>query len=150
MHLFFYARGTEVLIPLWKMVIQSNFWRWKRRNLETNEEEEVLVQGVLRPSFLGAWEYIFPKEALPEVLAVLGVEECFLNDVRLKMLGKLFNARPVPKDAWELSKTIPTSHVLKDSQRGLSHSKIQGVNLHILGIKDDPMVELGGYYQEAL
>jgi hypothetical protein len=37
---------------------------------KTNKDTITLVQGVLRPTIFGAYEYIFPREALPDVISM--------------------------------------------------------------------------------
>ena len=75
MHLYFFVRGKFELVELWKAHAQVAYWKFRIFNNKTKKEEIKLVQGALRPSVLGAYEYVFPKEALPEVCRFLGITQ---------------------------------------------------------------------------
>ena len=168
MHLFFYVRGIKHQVDLWVTLAQGLFWKWKRTNLKTGKEEESLVQGALRPSILGAWEYIFPEECLAEAIAVLGVVSNSIdkntvgatptvkNKMKLSMIRKLFSAKKVPEYILEESLKIPTSITIKNSWRGVSNLHIPGIAIHIIGYKKDRRQTVPekngewGYEQEML
>ena len=153
MHLYFYARGIIDQIEKFKIISQSHFWVWKRKNIKTGEMEETLVQGALRPSLFGMWEYIFPEECLAEVLTVFGFTEedsylNFFNYTKLKnlqnqmlwgLLRKALNAKKVPKEVWKAAAKIPKSIKINNSMRGLSNNETfcPAVVLHLVGIKED-------------
>jgi len=153
MHLFFYIRGINHWVETWKAMAQGLFWKWTRKNLLTKKMEDFAIQGALRPSIWGAWEYIFPEEALPDVLAVFGIHQDltggmthhlklgqFVNKTKLAMLRKIFGAKKIPKEAFEIAKTIPPSMTLNGSYRALSHlghEIIPGIAIHPIGIKYD-------------
>jgi len=142
---------------------QGLFWKWKRINLETKKEEIILVQGALRPSVMGAWEYVFPEECLADVIAVMGLANSigaiptFMNKARLAILRKTFGAEKIPKEIFEEAAKIPPSIVLNDSYRGLSTLLVPGVCIHPIGIKreirrdfDFSSTGQGKFNQEAL
>jgi len=157
MHLFFFIRGINNQVELFKTIAQNHFWKWRRTNILKNKEEIILIQGGLRPSVFGAYEYIFPKEALPEVLAIFGItsnESYGFKKITLKarhyIMRKVFNCKPIPKKILDQVKNIPESIVLDNSERGLSHNKIIGVAVHVIGIKEDVFGQIKGYMQEFL
>ncbi len=150
MHLYLYARGILQQVKLWEAITQNHFWQWKRTKLKTGKEEITLVQGALRPSVLGAYEYIFPEDCLPEVLAVLGITNK-QRSFKLAVLRRVFGARAIPNKIYEEAKNIKPSIILNESKRGLHHSKINGVSVHVIGIKKDRFAKHScGYYQEWL
>ena len=76
------TRGINQQVELWKKFMETQMFSWKRkalknmvlsdgRKIKKGEEFSVPVQGALRPIQL--WEYVFPEECLPEVLAMLNV-----------------------------------------------------------------------------
>ena len=167
MHLFFYIRGIYNQVEVWKTAAQYQFWKWKRINLETGKEEITLVQGALRPSLLGAYEYVFPEECLPEVLSIMGISKgtvgaagTYMNKVKMKALRKVFRAKKIPKEAFKEALDIPSSVVVNNTNRGLSSLIISGVAIHPIGIKYDEFkekdwdrqagIDTGKYYQEML
>lgn len=157
MHLYFYVRGKFEQVELWKVHAQSAYWKWRRINLSTGKEEIILVQGALRPSVLGAYEYIFPKEALTEVCSFFGItknESYGFNKISLYArhfcLRKIFGARKIPKKILEKAKKIPPSFSTEEFERAVSNGIIGGVSVHTIGIKDDKIINLGGYNQEGL
>jgi hypothetical protein len=163
MHLIFYIRGINNQVEFLKTQLQSLYWKWNRTNLDTGLEESILVQGALRPSVMGAWEYVFPEECLKEVLAVIGAKEeythadRFKDKFRLAFLRKIFGAKKIPKKIYDEAAKIPQTIMLNDSWRGLSHCIVPGTALHIIGTKADDKrdfdfsdVGQGRYNQEAL
>ena len=164
MHLFFYMRGIYNQVEVLKTQLQGTFWKWKRINLDTGKEEEILVQGALRPSVLGAWEYIFPEECLAEVLCIMGIKgeeythsDRFKDKFRLAFLRKIFGAEKIPKEKYIEAAQIPQSIIIQGTWRGLSHCIIPGTAIHCIGIKKDDRRDfdftpqgLGRYNQEAL
>lgn len=164
MHLVFFIRGIYNQVEVLKTQLQSICWKWKRINLDTGLEEAILVQGALRPSVLGAWEYIFPEECLAEVLAVLGkttekytAADRYKDIFRLAFLRKIFSVKKIPKEIYEKAKEIPQSVIIDNCWRGLSHCIIPGTAVHIIGIKEDERRDFdftaqgqGRYNQEAL
>lgn len=153
MHLFFYIRGINNWVETWKAMAQGLFWKWERTNLLTGKQEQHALQGALRPSILGAWEYIFPEEALPDVLAIFGITKgmtggmtydkklgSYPNKFKLAAVRKLFSAKKIPKEAFEKAAKIDKSIVFPKSYRALSHlgpEIIPGIALHPIGIKAD-------------
>ena len=170
MHLYFFLRGNLPCVEMFKTLAQGQYWQWKRTNIETNKEETILVQGVLRPSVFGSYEYVFPEESLPEVLSILGylgegipaldydtAFKQFLGRRKMSILRKIFGCKAIPKKVFEVAKLIPHSIKLEGGTRGLSHLKIPGVAVHVIGIKEDKRGEFfhdleapNGFRQEML
>lgn len=143
--------------------MQSQFWKWTRKNLKTGKDETVLVQGALRPSILGAWEYIFPEDCLPEVLSFIGrVDPDDIgalkqpgNFFKLGVLRKIFGCEKIKTEVFDEAKKIPTTIYFNEFKRALTHCKIPGVAIHIIGIKKDIFRDFDfpdgtEYHQEAL
>lgn len=157
--MYFFVRGKFEQVELWKAHAQTAYWKWRRTNLDTGEEELTLIQGALRPSVLGAYEYIFPKEALKEVCAFFGINKEHLNGSGLSKIGinirhlalrKIFGCKKIPKKIIEEAKQIPDNFSTKEFERGGHDCKVPGVCLHVIGIKGDTMIDLNGYHQEGL
>lgn len=159
MHLYIFVRGKFEQVELWKSLVQSAFWKWRRINQKTDKEEITLVQGALRPSVFGAYEYVFPKEALAEVCSFLGItanESYGFGKIGLYgrhlALRKIFGAKKIPKKILEEAKTIPETFTMKEFERGVANCIIPGVAIHVIGIKKDVSRVMKGtdYYQEML
>jgi len=157
MHLYFFVRGKFEQVELWKAHAQTAYWKFRRFNNTTKKEETILVQGALRPSVLGAYEYIFPKEALTEVCRFFGIEkneQYGFNVISLHArhfaMRKIFGCRKIPKDILEKSKKLPGTFSTNEFERGCSDCIIPGVPLHVIGIKDDKIIQMCGYTQEGL
>lgn len=157
MHLYLYARGKFEQIELWKSLAQSAFWKWRRINNKTGKEEIILVQGALRPSVLGAFEYIFPREALTEVCSFFGItnnESYGFGKIGLYTrhfcMRKVFGCKKIPKDILNKAKDIPPTFSTEEFERGGSNCVIPGVAIHAIGIKADAEMILGDHTQEAL
>lgn len=157
MHLYLFVRGKFEQVELWKSHAQSAYWKWRRINQETGKEETILVQGALRPSVLGAYEYVFPKEALAEVCAFFGISEKSnygFNKIGLNTrhfaLRKIFGAKKIPTKILKQAETIPGTFSTAEFERGASNCIIPGIGLHVIGIKDDDHRVIGNYFQEAL
>ena len=159
MHLYLYVRGKFEQIELWKSLVQSAFWKWRRINNKTGKEEIILVQGGLRPSVLGAYEYIFPKEALAEVCSFLGIRTNppmdynylgMFKKFREFSMRRIFGARKIKKEILKKADLIPLSFSTEQFERCFGNCIIPGVSLHPIGIKDDIIRVLGNYTQEML
>jgi len=157
MHLYFYVRGKFEQVEHWKSHAQSAFWKWRRINKKTKEEEVDLVQGALRPSVLGAYEYIFPKEALVEVCSFFGIvanKQYGFGKIGLYTrhfsLRKIFGCKKIPKDILKKAKEIPLTFITEEFERGGSNCIIPGVAVHSIGIKEDREIIMGDYIQEGL
>lgn len=161
MHLYIFVRGKFEQVELWKSHAQAAYWKLRRINNKTGKEEMILVQGALRPSVLGAYEYIFPKEALAEVCSFFGIFHnvrdvnsfglagfpAFLRHLALR---KIFGCRKIPKKILEKAKTIPASFSTQEFERAGSNCIIPGVAVHCIGIKNDNIGEMAGYTYELL
>lgn len=157
--MYFYVRGKFEQVEQWKAHAQAAYWKWRRLNIETGKEEIILVQGALRPSVLGAYEYVFPKEALAEVCSFFGItknESYGFNKIPLYTrhfcMRKIFGAKKIPQDILKKAKTISPTFTTAEFERGCSNCIIPGVAFHVIGIKDDEVREFKdlGYIQEAL
>ncbi len=158
MHVVFYIRGKLSCVEWFKIMAQSMFFKWQRTNIKTGKIEEILVQGALRPSVLGTWEYIIPEECLAEFLAMMGLTDEKMIGVapsvkakaRLAVLRTMLGLTKIPKKIFEEAAKIPPSISLKDSWRGLSHLIVPGVSIHLIGIKKDRRDVAFGFEQEML
>jgi len=160
MHLYFYVRGVPSQVKLFEAHLQSQYWIWRRINLETNKEEETLVQGALRQSVLGAYEYVFPEECLADVLAVLGITttshigavNTAKNFLNLSILRKVFGCKKIPPKALKKAAKITPTMSIDGTMRGLSNIIIPGAALHVIGIKKDRREKAPqfGFEQEML
>lgn len=166
MHLYFYLRGNYPQVEIFKTMAQGLFWQWPRIDMKTGKEKVILVQGALRPSVIGTWEYVFPEQCLPEVLAVLGVTSSEdlgvsrgrkMAKARLATLRRIIGCKKIPKKIFEQAAKCPTSIKLDGSTRGLSHLKFPGVTPHVIGYKEDVTDEFfhdieapTGFIQEML
>lgn len=157
MHLFFFVRGKFEQVELWKSHVQAAYWKFRRTNNKTGKEIVQLVQGALRPSIFGAYEYIFPKEALAEVCSFLGIKSNesygfgkFGLYTRHFCLRKIFNCRKIPKRILEQAEKIPPTFSTNEFERGCSNCIIPGVPIHVIGIKDDDEGVIDDYTQELI
>lgn len=159
MHLYLFVRGKFEQVELWKAFAQAAFWKWRRTNPE-GKEETTIVQGALRPSVLGAYEYVFPKESLAEVCSFFGVKEHeeythadrFKDKFRLATLRKIFGVKKIPKKILKEAQLIPPTFTTGEFERGVSNCVIPGIGLHVIGIKEDDYRKFPetGYTQESL
>lgn len=157
MHLYFYPRGKFEQVELWKVHAQTAYWKFRRINIKTKKEEIILVQGALRPSVLGAYEYIFPKEALIEVCAFFGItknEQYGFGTIGLHSrhfaMRRIFGCSKIPNKILKKSKEFPSTFSTAEFERGSSNCIIPGVPVHVIGIKKDKIIEMAGYIQEGL
>lgn len=158
MHLYFYLRGIKNQVELFKIFAQNQFFKFRRTDLETGEVREELVQGALRESVLGAYEYVFPREALPEVLAMFGITSntsyphLRLSEAKHVALRGIFGAKKIPVKALKQAKDIPSTISINGFERALGDCKVGGVAVHPIGIKEDEYkkVKEWGVAQEML
>lgn len=159
MHLYLFVRGKFTQVEEWKAHAQAAYWKFRRINGKTGEEETILVQGALRPSVMGAYEYVFPREALTEVCAFFGIKDAgykFGNlkaeKLRLAVLRKIFQAKKIPKDILKKAAEMPSTFSTAEFERGCSNCIIPGIGLHAIGIKEDEYRYFPefDYTQEAL
>jgi len=163
MHLMVFVRGKFEQVEVWKCHAQAAYWKWRRLNNKTGKKEIKMVQGALRPSVFGAYEYIFPKEALAEVCSFFGivnygVPSFNLNSpfgqlkgkVQMKLLEKMFGCKKIPKAILKKAKEIPESFTTEEFERGGANCIIPGVAIHVIGIKEDRECIIGDYFQEGL
>ncbi len=150
MHLQFYLRGLPQELTLWKAMAQSQFFLWRRKDITTGEDDNTLLQAGLRDSVLGTYEYIFPKESLSTVLAMMkitepdymGCDPTIGRKFKLAVLRKMTGTRKIPKKYFEEAKNIDVSIELGNSERGLSHLRYGVTSIHLIGIKYDKVGEM--------
>jgi len=157
MHLYLYVRGKFEQVELWKVHAQTSYWKFRRANNKTGKEQEGIVQGALRPSILGAYEFVFPKEALAEVCSFFGITKNTSYgfgrlglSMRHAVMRKAFGCKKIPKKILKEAEKIPSTFSTKQFERGCSDCLIPGIGIHVIGIKDDVMGEMGDYTQEML
>lgn len=157
MHLYLYVRGKFEQLELWKCHAQTSYWKFRRMNNKTGKEETIMVQGALRPSILGAYEFVFPKEALAEVCSFFGImrnTQYGFGRLGLTMrhfaMRKVFGCKKIPEKILKAAEKIPPTFTTAEFERGASDCKIPGVAVHVIGIKEDRMDDLGDYHQEML
>jgi len=155
--MYLYPRGKFEQVELWKAHAQTSYWKLRRINNETGEEEIILVQGALRTSVLGAYEYVFPKEALAEVCSFFGIKTNTSYgfgriglETRHFGMRKIFGAKKIPKKILKKAETIPPTFSTEEFERGESNCIIKGVALHVIGIKDDKIGVIGNHTYEML
>lgn len=163
MHIVFFLRGVPQQVALWKAMAQNQFFKWRKINLKTNEEEIILVQGGLRDSVLGTMEFTFPEESLPTVLRImnqkygeLGVEKSIMSEVRVGVIRKILGLRKIPKKAFIESEKIEPSVMFDSLERGLSDLTGAKVSIHLIGYKKDKRGKMinpatgEGHFQELI
>lgn len=140
-------RGIKQQVDLFEMFMQTQMWKWTRKNLKTGQNEIVQVQGALRVIPFG-YEYVFPEECLNEVLTMLNIDENskrwnlgkFRTMILRMMLGKGTEGNPVePIPKYE---KVPTN----------KYVELRGVAIYPIGIKKDAREEIEewGFEQEML
>lgn len=163
MHLYFFVRGKFEQVELWKAHAQTAYWKFRRINNTTGKEETILVQGALRPSVFGAYEYVFPKEALAEVCSFFRILPPITREakyssfspkvfdfLRMATIRKMFGCKKIPNKILKKAAEIPDYFMTEEFERGSPNCKIPGVALHVIGIKEDVKTKIGNYFQEAL
>lgn len=158
MHLDLFLRGKIEFVALWEAHVQAQYLKFRRTNIKTGKEEERLVQLGLRKGVLGSYELVFPKEALIEVLAMLGVLNSnpygrFKDAVKMEVIRKIFGDKKIDNKTWKEVEQLKTktSMIIKGRERGLADCKTPGVATHVIGIKEDKFGTVDGeYYHELL
>jgi len=169
MHLFLLTRGIQQQVDIWKKFMETKMFLWKRQPLKRDKDGKYVknkdgsydrgdpittrVQGALRPIQL--YEYVFPEECLPEVLAMME-------------LHKGDKLRPeVAAPAWALrkmlgAKPVPVFDEIKDKKSEEITDKYVPTNAvatYPIGIREDPKKDFvfklpdgteDGWYQEGL
>lgn len=160
MHLYLFLRGKIEFVSIWESHVQAQYLKFRRTNIKTKKEEPKLVQLALRKSVLGAYELVFPKESLAEVLALLGAVQEIQpayeydgNKFKLAILRKIFGCKKISKKVFEEANQIfikrPTMSIT-GTERGLSNAIVPGTAVHVIGIKEDSQGVFGDYEHEAL
>lgn len=164
MHVYFFVRGVKHQIDLFVALAQSVWWRWKRTSPD-GKDENFIVQGALRPSIWGAYEYVLPEDCLSEFLAMLlqktdeGIKDNNPTDLLFKaemaIVRKMFGAEKIPDEHFKEAENINVAMFFPDTttRRALNGLRVPGVSVHLIGIKKDAFGVLpgaDGYYQEFL
>lgn len=161
MHLDLFLRGKVEFVNLWESHVQAQYFRFRRKNIQTGKNEDKIVQLGLRKGIFGSYELVFPKEALTEVLAMLGARNATNSYTKPKslyyktgtfVLNKLFGDKLIPKKIWkEVDKIRSQSSMIIDGkERAIGDCKTPGVTIHIIGIKEDSYGTLDGVYTHEL
>jgi len=157
MEMYLYPRGKFEQVEMWKAHAQASYWKFRRINNKTGKEEIILVQGALRPSVLGAYEFVFPKEALAEVCSFFGITKNeqygfgkFGLYARHFGMRKVFGCKKIPQKILKEAEQIPPTFSTEEFERGSSNCIIPGVSLHLIGIRKDKFGVMGDYTQELL
>ena len=166
MHLYFFLRGVYHQLEIMKTLLQGQFFCWKRKVLRKMKIEgkefkkgDIIVsavQGALRPTLFGAYEYVFPREALPDVLSILGIADNAgdfqKKKFRVFCLRKVFGCRKIPDKIFKQAQKINPIMIINGSNRALSTCVTGGVATHFIGIKDDKYQKWHdiGFEQEML
>lgn len=160
MHLDFFVRGKLEQIYLFEAFCQSQMFQFNRINLNTKKTETKALQGALRKSILGAYEWIIPKESFAEALAMLGrvseTDGCFTkpeslaHKFKLSIIRKVFGDRKIPKEIYKKASQIQTNMTINKTTRCLGNLVFPGISVHIIGYKEDRLGEIAGFYQELL
>ena len=144
MHLVFMIRGLPQHVALWKAMAQNLFFKWRRFNKTKDKEEIFLNQTGLRDHALGTMELTFPREALPTLLSIMGLEygnlgviKSIMSEARVAVLRKILGLKKIPKKAFKEAEDIPTSIMFDDLERGFSDLSAGRVSIHPIGIKED-------------
>lgn len=156
MHLDLFVRGKKEMVDLWEAHVQAQYFRFRRINLKTGKEESILVQMGLRRGIFGSYELVFPREALVEVLAMLGIKKrvsyAHLNGAGLKhfVMRKMWSDKPIPKKILEQANKTKSSMYFNDRERGLANCEVPGTAIHVIGIKEDKFGSVDGIYSHEL
>jgi len=163
------TRGIQQQVDIWKQFMQTQMFNWKRQpllrdkdgkfikdsegNYKRGKEEHTRVQGALRPIQL--YEYVFPEECLPEVLAMMDIHNKEQIQHRLKapawMIRKAMGLKPVP--------IIPELQGKKKEDITQKYVPTNAVATYAVGVRKDPKQDFifnlqdgtqAGYYQEGL
>lgn len=167
MHLFIFVRGVKHQVDQWMTQAQSQFFVFNRK--KWNEENKswdhnsILMAGGLRPSYMGMYEYVFPKESLCEVLSIFGLSEGNMADKKLAFWAMRLGMglRAPTKEEFALAKKIPNAIAISQYEPGLACTRavgsciFPGVGVRLIGIKEDPVSEIdfgpsGKYIQELI
>ena len=176
MHFVILARGAPKEFQMWREFMNSQMFWWKRQPLLKDDkgnfipdgkdendnpkyirgpEEVTRVQGVLRP--IQFFEYVFPKECLPEVLAMMKIHNAADLKLRPEVAGpawfvrKLMKLKPVP--------VIPEIQGKNPQDITTKWVPTNAVATYPIGIREDfkkdfifklPNGATEGWYQEGL
>lgn len=147
MHLYFYVRGINANVEENKKFLEHQYFKLRYTDPDGNERTQA-VQGMLRQSVLGVWEYVFPKEALPEVLGFMGYTPGKIGvsytglkrkkfEARLAVLRGILGAKKIPKDVKNKVQEFKQPVPVAGYERVLPVMPKEGVSYHIIGIKED-------------
>ena len=174
MHFVILTRGAPEQVDIWKKFVETQMFNWKRQPLlkdaqgkfipdgedengapkyKRGPEQVTRVQGALRP--IEFYEYVFPQECLPEVLAMMNLHKG--DNLRPEVAApawiarKIMKLKPVPKFPELYDKTTQelTSRFIPTTT----------VATYPIGVRSDfkkdfiftfPNGQTEGWYQEGL
>jgi hypothetical protein len=177
MHIFFITRGIKHSRDLWVDFMKTQMFHWERNPILKDEKnnflknpdgsyklgnpEFTMVQGALRP--IEFWEYVVPKERLPEVLAMQNLQGAFPLRPEVNNMGwvlrKLLHAKKIPQDmlneikdkqAYQITdKFIPMMHNVGGGGMAVYPIGIKEDNTHAYTWNEGTKDAIG-YFQEGL
>lgn len=167
MHLFIFVRGVKHKFDQWITLAQCQNFQWKRKKWNEEkkiwEDDELLMAGGLRPSYMGMYEYVFPKESLCEVLSIFGLSEGNMADKKFPFwaMRKAMGLRSPTKKEFAIAAKIPNAVGIVSYPGGIPCTRavgpcnFLGVGVRLIGIKEDPVGEIdfghnGKFIQELI
>ena len=130
MHAYILTRGQKEKVDAWIRDLQAQYFPYKT-SPHAESPPAALQLGVRPVQF---WEIAFPKECLPEVMALLNASTFDTKDKRkinrlfawILKLANVFGLKPVPKD-------------MKPAQRRMTcrESPAYAIDVKCIGLKDD-------------
>lgn len=146
------------MADLWIATNQSHYWQWERKvvkcpdnfimagkPVKAGDKVPTCVQGALRPSILGTYEYIFPRECLPEVLALMSTETFeHHGNYKFGLMRKALGCRKITEEEWKEAKAISPSPLFISGTRRAFYQRmiVPAVAVEIIGVKDDKNIEI--------
>lgn len=99
MHVVFMVCGRKQSVDHMFMDMQAQ--KFPLINTKGDDKKAIYLQGTLRYSILGTWEYVFPRESRDIVMTTLGFNtERYPQhklDLRKWGLRKVLKCKPIPK-----------------------------------------------------
>jgi len=139
MHLLFVTRGINREVNAFVNAIDSWDLKWNKKNTKTNIIEDHVIETRLQP--IQMWDLVFPKQALDLMLNRIRPSSEFtgtqshLNKYTAFMRKRL-GAQKIPD--WD--RNAPITMIEKGPN----------VQRFGIGIKEDPIRQVGDYEQELL
>jgi len=129
MHVHFMIRGIKQDVETWFKYLETS-WFWLPFKDENGVEKKQQIQGQLRYSLFGTWEFIFPKEYQDAVLTTFG----FHNNLRgnkkyqfqMNLIRLALGLKKAPKDFNTNQKlTLPNELWVEVVPIGIKHDAEQ-------------------------